>query len=238
MHPYEISVLGEDFLFFSLTSESEADAALKFSKRSAILLPSLNADFRIAGYYEKGKPLCDYYSAALCAAVHLVKKRGLPLSDITFETPNGNLEILCTGDGIFTVSVDKCKLLLSNSIPLAGCMLDIKDVFSKSVFRVVRVGDVLRFDKKMLPRIASSQLPMPCSVVLYSSDGRRICVRSYADYNPAPPSSILINAAVAYSEYLDFGAGCVKSVLHLDDSSFCRVSYSCVEVSVKPTFLT
>ena len=121
MIPYETSVLGDRFLFFSLQSDEEIKKAVSFDKRCVILLPSLDADFKIVGYEKGGVPLCDCYSAAVCAAVHLVKKRGLPLPEISFQTPNGILQILCTGGGEFSVYVDKCKLLLSKSIEICGC---------------------------------------------------------------------------------------------------------------------
>ena len=183
MIPYEISVLGDRFLFFSLPSDEEIKNVVSFDKRCVILLPSLDADFKIVGYEKGGAPLCDYYSAAICAAVHLVKKRGLPLSEISFQTPKGILQILCTGGGMFGVLVNKCKLLLSKDVEICGCEPDVCDVEVHGKFRVMRLCEVDGFEKKNLKRLASVALPLPCAVVLSSMENGKLRVRTYTDYN-------------------------------------------------------
>lgn len=234
MQPYYISVLGDVFLLFSLPHEREIADALIKGKRCVILLPSLVADFRILGYEKCGKPLHDYYSAAICAAMHLTKKSGLPLSEISFETPQGILEILCTGDGLFCVRVDKCKRLLSKTVKIRGCETDVFDIDAGEKIRVVPTSDVARFDRATSARLSSAALPLPSAVVLSSRVGDRLSVRTYADYNPTPPSSVLTSAAAAYCECLSYGF----NRLYLDDFSFCRGRYSAVEMAVKPNFIT
>ena len=234
MQPYYISVLGDVLLLFSLPHESEIKNALAKGDRCVILLPSLVADFRILGYEKCGKPLHDYYSAAVCAAMHLTERSGLPLSEISFETPQGIVEILRTGDGLFCVKVNKCKQLLSKTVEIRGCETDVLDVDVGGKIRVVPTLDVARFDKATSARLSSAALPLPSAVVLSARVGQRLLVRAYTDYNPTPPSSMLTFAAAAYSECSL--SGC--NHLYFDDFSFCRVRYSTVEIAVKPNFIT
>ena len=236
--PYEISVLGDRFLFFSLPSESEIPKAVPGGKRCVILLPSLDADFRIVGYEKCGKPLCDYYSAAVCAAAHLTKIRGLPLPEISFETPRGILEIICTDDGFFSVNVDKCKVLLSKNITICDCYTDVADIDVHATCRVMRLCDAARFDKKALKRLSSALLPLPHSVVLSSFDRDTLHVRTYTDYNPTPPSSILMYAAAAYNEWFFSNCKISGKIFSFEKLSFCTVSYSAVCMTVKPNFVT
>lgn len=234
MQPYYISVLGDVFLLFSLPSDREIENALAKGEKCVILLPSLAADFRILGYEKCGKALHDYYSASVCAAMHLTKRSGLPLSEISFETPHGILEILCTDEGLFHVKVDKCKQLLSKTIGIRGCETDVFEVDAGGKIRVVPTSDVACFDNATSARLASAVLPLPCAVVLSSRVGGRLLVRVYADYNQAPPSSVLTSAAAAYIESSLSG----YNRLYFDDFSFCRVRYSAVEMAVKPNFIT
>ena len=236
--PYEISVLGDKFLFFSLCSDAEISKAVSCGARCVILLPSLVADFRVVGYERQGNPLYDYYSAAVCAAVHLTRIRGLPLDEISFETPQGILEILCTGDGSFTVNIDKCKLLLSKNITICDCYTDVADIYVSAICRVMRLCDVARFDKKALRRLASAVLPLPCAVVLSSADKDVLRVRTYTDYNPAPPSSVLMYAAAAYNELVWSDFEFLGKVFSLGKRSYCKVSKSFVCMTVMPTFVT
>ena len=238
MIPYEISVLGDRFLFYSLPSDDEAAKVLELGVRCIILLPSLDADFRIVGCEMGGKPLCDYYSAAVCAAAHLTLKQGLPLSEIGFETPQGFLKIFCTGDGLFHVAVDKCKLLLSKSIEICGCESDVYTVLAHGMFCVMRICDVTRFDKKALRRLASVSLPLPSAVVLTSMKNSTLSVRTYADYNQSPPSSVLEYAAAAFCECASAEAKFECGKILFGDYSSCQVKYSSVFMTVKPAFAT
>ncbi len=237
MHPYEISVLDDRFLFFSLPSERDFSGEAAAVRRCVILLPSLDADFRVIGYEKGGKPLYDYYSAALCAAAHLTSKQGLPLSEIVFEIPTGFLKIACTGGGLFSVDVNKCKLMLPKNVEICGCEADVCDVLAQGLFRVMTVCDAARFDKKVLSRLSSAVLPLPSAVVLSSLENERLSVRTYTDYNPTPPSSLLAYAAAAYRAWEEKRLSFSCAMLPFENSSFCRVRYSTVEMTVKPTFI-
>ena len=238
MHPYEINVLGDSFLFFSFESEKRLDEALVLGKRCVILLPSLLADFRVIGYESNKKELYDYYSAAICAAAHLTEKRGLPLSDLSFETPNGIIEIFHTGVGLFTVNINKCKVLLSKSVELCACRLDACDVFVNGIFRVVGASSAKRFDDKLLPRLAGADFPLPCAAVVCSSERGRISLKRYSDYNPTPPSSVLTYAAAAYKEYAFLRRKESDAYFCFDDGSSCHVSRRGIEMTVKAKFVT
>lgn len=238
MQPYRISVLGDCFLFFSLPSDAEIPKALACGERCVILLPSVECDFCLTGYEPSGKPLYDYCSAALCAAAHLTKTCGLPFSEIRFETPTGILEIICTGDGFFTERIDKCKLLLSKNIEVFGCEPDVSDVFVNGIFRVMRLYDSASFDKKAFRRLVSVELPLPCAVVLSAMEKDVLSVRTYADYNPTPPSSVLAHAAAAYRECASSKFDLRGLSLSFGNSAFCRARYSDVSITVKPTLVT
>ena len=238
MIPYEISVLGDRFLLFSLPSDKEIPSAQAFGERCVILLPSLVADFRVVAYEKCGKPLADYYSAAVCASAHLTVTRGLPLPEISFETPNGNLEILCTGSGLFSVNVEKCKLSSSKNIEICGCEVDICNVFVQGKFCVMRIFDASRFDEKTLRCLVSANLPLPSAVILTSGKNDVLRMQAYSEYNPTPPSSVLTHAAAAYAECSSIEQKNAGNPIAFSDLCSCRVRYSSVFMTVKAIFAT
>lgn len=228
MHPYEISVLDESYLLFSLPCGANVSEYARVGERSVFLLPSVNADFRIMGFGKGGKPLYDYYSAAVCAAAYLAVKCGLPLAEINLETPNGNLEILCTGSDSFSVKINKCKLLFSNHIEICGCIPDVAEVETGGMFRVASVPFCAKFSEALAPRLAGAAFPLPQAVILSTLRDNELFIKAYADYNPIPPSTILCYAAAAYKE----GRGATR--LSLGNGAAATVGFSSVEISLKP----
>ena len=230
MHPYEISVLDESYLFFSLSLDGDASEYVHIGERCVFLLPSVIADFRVTGYEKNGKPLYDYYSAAVCAAAYLIRKRGLPLSEITFETPKGILEIFCTGSGSLSLKINKCKLLLSNHIEICGCVPNAFDADLGGVFRVVSIPFDAEIGKALAPRLVSAALPLPEAVILSTLRDNGLFIKVYSDHNPTPPSKLLCCAAAAFTT----GRGGAE--FSLENGSMAMVSFSTVEISLKPIF--
>ena len=228
MHPYEISILDESYLLFSLPNDSKIPECARIGERCVFLLPSVSADFRITGCGKGGKPFFDYYSAAVCAAAYLTVKCGLPLTEINFETPNENLEIFCTGSGSFSVKINKCKLLFSNHIEICGCVPDVFEVDTGGAFRVASVPSDAKFSESLAPRLAGAALPLPQAVILSTLRDNELSIKAYADYNPTPPSTLLCYAAAAYKE----GRG--TSRLSLGNGAAATVGFSSVEISLKP----
>ena len=230
MHPYEISVLDESYLLFSLPYGGNESDYARVGERCVFLVPSVNADFRITGLGKGGKPLYDYYSATVCAAAYLTVKCGLPLTEISFETPNGNLEILCTGSGSFSVKMNECKLLFSNHIEICGFVPDVAEVETGGIFRVASVPSDAKFSEALAPRLAGAAFPLPQAVILSTLRDNELSIKAYADYNPTPPSTLLCYAAAAYKE----GRGTAR--LSLGNGALATVGFSSVEITLKPIF--
>ena len=228
MHPYKISVLGESYLFFSLPFGREVSEYARVGERCVFLLPSASADFRVFGYEKNGKPLYDYYAAAVCAAAHLTIECGLPLSEFSFETPKGILKIIYTGNGYFNFGIDKCKLLLSNHIEICGCTQDVFEVDTGGIFRVVPFAFDEGVGEALLSRIAGAAFPLPQAVILSTLYENTLSIKTYADYNPTPPSSLLCFVAAA------FAVGRVGAKKVLGKDLIARVGFSSVEISLKP----
>ena len=148
MKPEKISVMDEAFFLYSLTGDEGYD---EVRDGAVILLPSLSADFLVRTANKCGVLPTDYYAAAVSAAAFLIMRRGLPLSEIFFETPHGNLEICCTGRGFFTLTVPKCKLLSRGSQEIMGCEVPVAEVITGAKYKVIHTPHAKGFDTSKLP---------------------------------------------------------------------------------------
>ena len=198
MKPAKISVMDEPHILYSLPCEN---SSCGLTDGAVILLPSLTADFLVKTYSDGSKRPTDYYAAAVCAAAFLVLERGLPLSEITFETPSGNISISYTGGNLFSLTIPKCKFLFTNSNEIMGCEVKSSDVLVGARYRVIHTAHGEGFDTKGLPLFLTRTGEMPDAVVhSYFSDGE-LKYFSYADHSLKKPSSLSLFAAAAYNAH-------------------------------------
>ena len=226
---YRTSILGDDFFLFSQENFFGPSCTLFGDAMTVGLLPSITADFSLIGYTKLGKPLSDYRAAAISAAAFLVLKRGLPLSEILFETPGGNIEVFYTGGRIFEVSTPKCKQIITNKIEVMGCVVEYADFCTDALFRVIRTDNIDNFDLKIIPRFASVGEKTPSSVILYSVKDSKIDMRTYSEFNPSPPSAI---TCFGIASYAAFFKTCASQFAF--GGAICRLDYGGARISLKP----
>ena len=95
--------------------KSDSNASLAF------LLPSLSADVAVKSFFSNGKVRENYAASSLAAAAFLHYARGLPLDEISVETPAGIFDVIrLDGNGEFGVLLRKCKVLCSKSLTYAA----------------------------------------------------------------------------------------------------------------------
>lgn len=235
MDPVKIRVMGDDFLIFSLVEKAERMEILNgFEFEYAVFLtPSIDADYYIEAYSKKKEILSDYYAAAISAAAFLVLKRGLPLSEISFETPSGIVNIFCTGDSMFKVLITECKELCTKSTEILGCEIEYTDVLLWGTVRVVKAKNIEAFDVSALPGFLLAGGKLPDSVALSSKRDEKLSVIAYNKFNPAPLTTLHSFAAAAYLEKTPY-----KEKIFFDDNvSYCIKEYSTLTVATKPTVI-
>lgn len=239
MQPTKISVMGDDFLLFSLSDSGgvSCEAAAHGAKAVVLLNVGVKEDFSLTAYSNESTPLCEYCSAAICAAAFLRQKRGLPLSEFAFETPNGILEIFSTGADKYRVTAPKCKRLYTKSIDLLGCDAEYSDIrVGGQLFRTVSAKDIKLFDRGILPKLTAVDDALPSSIVLSSSCNGKLFRDCYTDFSAVKPTSLSINTVAAYSEYSYKKA--VTADFCLDDGATAfSVRYSDVIITTTPIFL-
>ena len=112
MTSYIINVLGERLLLVSLSENECVSPSLLEKGMSLVLLyPGLGYDFFVKAYDKSGAERASYSSSIIAAAAFLLFKRGLPLLELTFETPVGRFDVFNTGQGELKIKTPKCKLL-------------------------------------------------------------------------------------------------------------------------------
>jgi len=220
MNHYEINLLGDKYSLISpMGNETPCECDI-------CVLPSLVADFAIN---TRRKPH-DYYAAALCVAAFFSDIRGLPLSDISLETPKGIIEVFNTGHGRHTVLLEKCKQLLTYTDFVLGCDVEYSDVYlAGAVVRVLLTEDISLVSENALRELAMRSQKIPDAVVAYSNGTCGITLSSASTPSDTPPSMALICAAAAYREYIR--SNIPKITLCGLDAELCIREYG-VELSV------
>lgn len=195
------SVLGENFLLFSQQNFRGPCCAATESATTLGILPSIAADFSLIGYTECAKALSDYYAAAASAAAFLVKKRGLPLSEILFETPVGNVFVTTLNDGFFEILIPKCKYMITKTVDLMGCEVTYSDFQLDGRYRIIYTSDILSFDLDLLRLLTTCGDKVPFLSIVYSLAGNRIQMNSYTARDSSPSSLSLISAVTCAAFY-------------------------------------
>lgn len=230
MNPTRIDILGENYFLISHTgTENETDAHTLFDGVTVNLCPSLRADFCVRSYDKRGFVLAHDPAATACAAAHLSVVRGLPLDEFDFETPSGILKILCTGDGFFSLTIPKCKVMFAETAEVFGCFVRYTDIFAFGrVFRVVDTDNISSADRSALLPLLSVGRYLPEALLFSSVTGSRLSILPYTDFNPSPPSRLLLFCAAAYSYQRKFG------VLSAHGGAlFIDTEYSAVKLKIK-----
>jgi len=132
-----ISALGEDIDVFPVASMPDNYLDYIDSRDSrvslAFLLPSLCADIGVKSFFCTGELRANYAASALAAVGFLVCVRGLPLDEVTVETPSGIFEVMkdfATEE--FGVLLPKCKILCTKSLVYASSIeLDAVELVTK-----------------------------------------------------------------------------------------------------------
>lgn len=234
----KIDLLGDAFEVFSLGCDEKTPEDMKINAENVcvFLTPSLAADFSLKAYSSAKEEYCDYYAAALIAAAFLVVKRGLPLSDIVFETPRGNITVFHTGSGKFKIRVEKCKLLFSSKLELSGCEIKYDDIFISEKIRAVHTDDMALFKTEKLCEFVVSDSPFPSAVILSMAKGQKLDVRSYRDFSVTFISNFLLWCGGAYNEKMKAGSAPRKFVSEEYGSVF-EPAASAVVAEVQPIIL-
>ena len=235
MNPVRIKVMSDDFLVFSLPcGVLQTEFLNKYDFEYAVIIsPSVEADFHISTYSKGKRLIIDNYAAAISAAAFLVLKRGLPLSEISFETPSGIVNIFCTGDSMFKVLITECKELCTKSKEILGCEIEYTDVLLWDTVRVVKAKNIEAFDVSALPVFLLAGGKLPDSVVLSSKRDKKLSVIAYNKFNPAPLTTLHSFAAAAYLEKTPYK----EKIFFEDNVSYCIKDYSTLTVATKPAVI-
>jgi len=198
MTPTRVDILGEDyFLIFHSGTDAEASPH-SFDGVTVSLTPSLTEDFCVRPYFHSRELRTDK-AAAVAAAAHLTLVRGLPLSDFDFETPHGIDRVFHTGNGIFALTIQKCKVLFTTTAEICGCRIRYTDVLLDRVYRVVHAESLSFVDKEVLMTLVSKGRYLPEAVLFTSVESGVISILPYTDFNPEPPSRLMLFCAAAFS---------------------------------------
>ncbi len=235
MNPVRIKVMSDDFLVFSLPCGTLDIAFLNDYgfDYAVILSPSTEADFYIKTYSRRKDLIIDNYAAAISAAAFLVLKRGLPLSEISFETNSGFIDVFCTGNGLFGVKIQKCKQLFTKSAELLGCDIEYTDVLLSGAVRVVKTKNMETFDISSLSCFLFAGEKLPDSVALSSRREGKLSVILYNKFNPAPLTTLHSFAAAAYLEKTPYR----EKIFFEDNVSYFIKEYSTLTVVTEPTIV-
>jgi hypothetical protein len=182
MNPSRIRLGDESFLIFPSDAKMEkCEAFLKYKDDVLVFItPSLKEDFKIEAY-KNSKPLLEYYSSAVSAAAYLTEKMGLPLPDMSFEAPNGKIEIINTGSGVFTAQAEKCKLLFSKFEEVRGCAIEYFDFSFLKKFRVLLAKNQSSFSLDALREFSFLGGNTACAIALFTDEGTELVYSPFAE---------------------------------------------------------
>ncbi len=156
----KILSLGEEYDVFSLgylPHNTEKYADKRAEVKILFILPSLAADIKIEISNFHAERLFSYIPASVSAAKFLLKVRGLPLSEITVETPLGIITVLSGNDGKCSVLMDRFYITENKEISLIGESIStrmLKSPFGK--IRALKVSSAPDFSLSLLREAALS----------------------------------------------------------------------------------
>ena len=234
----KIALCTEDYELFSVESMAEALEIIEkgLCCKSIFLMPGNSADFMLAAFCANKEEAAEYYTSALCAAAFLITKRGLPLSELVFETPEGEIEIFHTDTDKFSVKIPKCKQMLSFSTELFGSDIKGRDLVVKKRFRALHADDISVFSDDVLKRLVILDEPLPCGVLVSSSSNGNLAVRYYCGFSFEAVSPLLLYSAAAFNERIISGKAVLDTTVENEGISFAAEAFS-VTVTAHAKFI-
>ncbi len=228
LNPYTVSIIDEVFAVFSYSESRFPDDFTMLSNVdfAVILSPSDTADFKISAWDVFEKPMLEYYSSAFAAASFLIFERGLPLSEITFETPCGIIEVFDTGKGFLSLIIRNCKQLYTKVIEIAGCSAEYTDVYISFSARCVKTSAVHACAEDLGVHYLLHGNSVPSSALVYEIRGNVISFSYYSEHSKCKISSLAAFAAAAYTAYHKNEAGDKEILSSKSGDVLCNVGIS------------
>ena len=233
MIPYTIGLMNELFMLYSLSAvpdSVEEFIAGNNTANTVFLTPGTDADFSVRAYNRSACLFKEHYAAALVAAAFLVSKRGLPLSEITFETPSGNIDIFNTGGGVYVAVIKKRKQSCTKSTDILGCGVESTDVFFDFCVRCAHVGSLDNVDEEAFSLYLSVGNSVPADVVIYELSEDLLKIKRVPKYLKHPISNITAFAAASCSAFCRGESPVQKRLKSICDGVNCEVGLSAARI--------
>ena len=234
MKPYRIKILGDEFLVCSSLQKDEINPKER-KENTVIIGPSLKEDFKVSSYDIRQSPSPDLFSNAILATRFLIEKRGLPLEEFSFDVCGTNLNVFYTGEGVFTIKPQKCKLLYTKTELLKGCEVTIRDVNVGCVFRTVSVENLKDFDKELLSLLTLTGECVPSAALASSLFSGTLSFSMLSDFSKRKPTELTAYVAAAYSEYLK-SCGRVRSFTAKDERLKIEFTDGAIKICLKERY--
>lgn len=189
-----IVFLGESFDVFSF-NEKQEDITKFLDKRdknvkAVFLYPSEKADVSIESYLSNGEKFYGYELSSIAASIFITEVRGLPLDEVSVETPCGIFEIKRVGSLLkYGIVLEKCKLIYTNKPVYVDEIEALVTAFSykNNIYRATKCENLSLFDTNYLNSLLLSN-GEGCidGAIVYSQEGNNIDMRCcFIDERPS-----------------------------------------------------
>ena len=200
---FTTTVAGYDFRVFSFPEKNPdtiKKAYVNTDAESIVLLtPSLTADFSVECYNKDGTVRDEIYLPCVAGYDFLLRKRGLPLDTIEFETPRGMITAERDRYGFCKIRLPKCKQIYTKTIVFFGCNIKFADVFSDVFARVIYCENLELFDRNTIRALMLKQEPVPSIVVVVSTHVGEITLDTYDGHRDGKIPDVLSAIASIYA---------------------------------------
>ena len=200
MEYFTLSMIDNDFTVIPLTEPNEekmAESISKSTRKTLFIYPSLSSDFAIRGFSNTGKSELDTLSLAFAAAKFFIEKRGLPLSDFTFETERGIVEVFHTPSGFYRAKAPCSFKILARQREVFGCDVTSYDLYSDFFVRAVRVDKFEGADRERFYSFFKLNEPLPDAVLFFSQEQGKVRFESIKRNGETGPSDLQLSALLA-----------------------------------------
>ena len=227
MKASEIDLLGERF-YLSVNSPENKP---KESRQGTNITLKYDAPYPLSFFCRGDKGTVDGYTAALCATAFLKERIGADSTEFTFHTRSGNVKVLCTDSGMYTLILKKCKLLYTKMAEALGCAAEYSDILiGEVIIRTVRTKDISFFNKSAFyPFITYGDIT-PSAIVAAERTGSVISALGYTDFSANPPTRLFFYTAAACAEGTKLG----ERLFTPDGRAVFSISDSSVTLSLSP----
>ncbi len=194
--------MGEEYDVFSIGRMPEFPekyADIRGRVKTLFILPSVTSDIKIEIFSFSAKNIFSYIPAALSAAKFLQVVRGLPLSEITVETPLGELLIWFGDDGKCAAFLNRFTVLEEHKIHIVE--EEIKTFTLNTPFgkiRALKVNSAIDFSEAILRESALSREGEDIiGAAVYDEKGNAACHFSKSgEYPKALTAAITVASAL------------------------------------------